>query len=360
MICDIKKSLRQIKMSSRMARKQERQISSDYDDSYTSLSYDSYSSDSEKGKDRRSSKESRRSSRKKSKSSSKDLSSSRRSKTSSSKSKQKSDNGSSNLTSHSHSRRSNSSEHRKHTDRKSENAEKSSSNEISTNSNNMNSHEYKKSKNSFIQQFPRRDRAQPTSSKDYQRILDIMNGKITASNEPSQIHSNESDPYRINIDDIPYDSDDSSAEGDFEPPPNKRQRFIIYVAGLEPHMNTVKRIYSYFHTFGRILGIQVKRDEKFALVEFNDLRSAYGAISSKKPAFDNKLIKLGFASEVDESMIEMFKKKEEETEIQSIEIKADDDLIDSEGDYSLDETDSESYDMPDVKLDTSVFQNSNE
>lgn len=129
-----------------------------------------------------------------------------------------------------------------------------------------------------------------------------------------------------------------------------RQRYIIYVAGLSANVNTVSKLYHQFHSFGRILGIQVNRLELYALIEFNDLKSAYTAVNSKKPIFGNKLIKLGFASNVDSEMIEMFRKKEEEIEKQSKEMKSDLIFIDEDkqSDISYDQSDDESYDMPDV------------
>lgn len=129
-----------------------------------------------------------------------------------------------------------------------------------------------------------------------------------------------------------------------------RQRFIIYVAGLPAQVNTISKLYRQFHTYGRILGIQVNRQELYALIEFNDLKSAYTAVNTKKPIFGNKLIKLGFASNVDSEMLEMFRKKEEEIEKQSKEMKSDLIFIneDKQSDFSYDQSDDESYDMPDV------------
>ena len=80
------------------------------------------------------------------------------------------------------------------------------------------------------------------------------------------------------------------------------------------------------------------------------MKSAYTAVNTKKPIFGNKLIKLGFASNVDSEMLEMFRKKEEEIEKQSKEMKSDLIFIneDKQSDFSYDQSDDESYDMPDV------------
>lgn len=121
---------------------------------------------------------------------------------------------------------------------------------------------------------------------------------------------------------------------------------IIYVAGLGPNLNSVTKLYQYFHHFGPILGLQVKRNENYALIEFQHATSAYRAVESKKPAFGNKLIRVGYASEIDQSVLDMLKQKKEDLNQQEIEMKTELDTIE-EISYSDGMTDSESYDIPD-------------
>lgn len=195
------------------------------------------------------------------------------------------------------------------------------------------------------------------TSSEYQRLSkDIAKNKVPLSHRPYEKNiKNDKKPVfgnKKNDDELP-NPDNESNEKDSQSNPNSnesRQRFIIYVAGLSAQVNTVSKLYRQFHSFGRILGIQVNRQELYALIEFNDLKSAYSAVNSKKPVFGNKLIKLGFASSVDSEMIEMFRKKEEEIEKQSKEMKSDLIFIDedNQSDFSYDQSDDESYDMPDV------------
>lgn len=168
-------------------------------------------------------------------------------------------------------------------------------------------------------------------------------GKAINDNRKNDVSNNASQP----------DNEAKTAENDEERNSNTtesvRQRFIIYVVGLPVQVNTVSKLYRHFHLYGRILGIQVNRKEAYALIEFIDLKSAYTAVNSKKPVFGNKLIKLGFASNVDSDMLEMFRKKDEEIEKQSKEMKSDLIFIDedNQSDFSYDQSDGESYDMPD-------------
>ena len=130
---------------------------------------------------------------------------------------------------------------------------------------------------------------------------------------------------------------------------SKSRKNIIYIAGIEDHMNTISRIYLFFHKYGKILGIQINREEKFALVEFSDFKAAFNAVYSKKPVFNNKLIKRGFASHEDPNIIQMFLNKDMEINKQRKEMRTDPDFAElSDNEYA--QTDSESYDMPDDVL----------
>jgi hypothetical protein len=83
-----------------------------------------------------------------------------------------------------------------------------------------------------------------------------------------------------------------------------KARFVIYVAGLEDTLNTVHRVFKHFSAFGAIRTVQVNRAEKFALVEFFELKPAYLAVISKRPVMDNRLVRVGFALPVDERQLE--------------------------------------------------------
>jgi hypothetical protein len=82
-----------------------------------------------------------------------------------------------------------------------------------------------------------------------------------------------------------------------------RRRFIVYVAGLDDALCTVDRIFHEFHTFGTIRAVQVNRSEKFALLEFGDLRTAYRVVVARIPGFDYSRMRVGFATEVGEEEI---------------------------------------------------------
>lgn len=201
------------------------------------------------------------------------------------------------------------------------------------------------------------------ASSEYQKLSkNIQQKKVPLTHrvfEKNVKNDKKFKPNNSNQNDIKDDSSNNEKganpnEKDVQPKANVtetvRQRFIIYVAGLSAQVNTISKLYRQFHTYGRILGIQVNRQELYALIEFNDLKSAYTAVNTKKPIFGNKLIKLGFASNVDSEMLEMFRKKEEEIEKQSKEMKSDLIFIDEDkqSDFSYDQSDDESYDMPDV------------
>lgn len=115
-----------------------------------------------------------------------------------------------------------------------------------------------------------------------------------------------------------YESNDSSDSDDYHQKrthskshkPKKDEpkvaRYIIYVCGLEPNQNTCYKLLRYFGKYGSVKGIQVFREDRYALVEFNDLKTAYMAVISQRPVLGNKLIKIGFATPIDQEILEMY------------------------------------------------------
>ena len=85
--------------------------------------------------------------------------------------------------------------------------------------------------------------------------------------------------------------------------------YIVYVIGIDNNLNTITRLYKEFIKYGKIKGIQVIRNENIALIEFFELRSAYLAVTSDREVFQNKFIKVGFACDLDESIIKMFQEE---------------------------------------------------
>jgi hypothetical protein len=100
-----------------------------------------------------------------------------------------------------------------------------------------------------------------------------------------------------------YSSYSSDAEQEPVMPSAKRDRYIIYAAGLEDNLNTVPSVLSYFNDFGAIKAIQVNREEKFALIEYFELKSAYLAVTSKRNVMENRFIRVGFAVDINEKQL---------------------------------------------------------
>lgn len=100
------------------------------------------------------------------------------------------------------------------------------------------------------------------------------------------------------------------------------ERYIIYVCGLEPNQNTVTRLAKEFAGYGAVKAVQVMRSDRFALVEFFELRAAFNATRSSRCPFNNPLIKVGFASDVDPSEIEAMERNDNLLERKRMETQA--------------------------------------
>ena len=128
---------------------------------------------------------------------------------------------------------------------------------------------------------------------------------------------------------------------------HKKQRYIIYVCGIDNNQNTVNRLYSHFIHFGPIRCIQVVRKHKYALIEFFKVENAYSAINSKT-SYSNKFVKCGFASEVDSDLLKTLESQAENLEKEKLEF---------EKSVTYQETSSYSTSSSDEAMDEQTVQN---
>ena len=89
------------------------------------------------------------------------------------------------------------------------------------------------------------------------------------------------------------DSDDEAEDTkpDVAPPP----KYIIYIAGLEPAMNTIPGLWKLFGKYGRILGIETLVEQKVAFIEYDQLLGAFRAAKAKRNPLGNSYLKIGYA-----------------------------------------------------------------
>ena len=76
-----------------------------------------------------------------------------------------------------------------------------------------------------------------------------------------------------------------------------KERFIVFVAGLEEKYNTFPRLYEVFHQFGRIAGIEIDRENGVSFIEFTKLSQAYRAVKKAPKALRNSMLRVEFANE---------------------------------------------------------------
>ena len=111
--------------------------------------------------------------------------------------------------------------------------------------------------------------------------------KRQTSNEDSQNNKNIREPSEVERDHI----------------------FIIAVCGIPSKFNTVGHILKEFNRFGLIYGIQIITDQKMALIEFGDLESAYRAVNSRHRFFHNNTIKVDYAVQISQDMLDPIEEK---------------------------------------------------
>ena len=138
---------------------------------------------------------------------------------------------------------------------------------------------------------------------------------------------------------------------------HKRQRYIIYVCGIDNNQNTVNRLYSHFSHFGYIKCIQVLRQHRYALIEYFKIESAFAAINSKKP-YSNKFVKCGFASEVDPDIIKSLNEQAANLEKEKEELEKSVTLQEDSSSYSSTSQESQSENADDEE--ESEFDNKEE
>lgn len=74
-----------------------------------------------------------------------------------------------------------------------------------------------------------------------------------------------------------------------------QEKYILFIAGLEPNLNKLTRLFRAFNRFGKILAVEECPKRRGAFIQFADLSSAYRAVNSQKPFFGNPLIKVDYA-----------------------------------------------------------------
>jgi hypothetical protein len=123
-----------------------------------------------------------------------------------------------------------------------------------------------------------------------------------------------------------FDSDLSEAEEKsqteievemMEPPP----RYVIYVAGLEPNLNSISHLYTQFQKFGQIITIETILSENVAFIEFADLLSAFKAVVAKKNPLNNSFIKIGYAFDPDQQDLEALEAERQRRKVKCNEVK---------------------------------------
>ncbi|EAX85534.1 hypothetical protein TVAG_486500 [Trichomonas vaginalis G3] len=74
-----------------------------------------------------------------------------------------------------------------------------------------------------------------------------------------------------------------------------KERFIVFVAGLESSFNSISRIYKVFKLFGRICAIEEDKENNVAFIEYAKLVDAYHAVKKAQKLLGNKCLRVEFA-----------------------------------------------------------------
>ena len=85
--------------------------------------------------------------------------------------------------------------------------------------------------------------------------------------------------------------------------------FIIAICGIPPQFNTIGHILKEFNRFGLIHGIQIVPEQKMALIEFGELEAAYRAVNSRHRFFHNSTIKIDYAVQIDQKLLDPIAEK---------------------------------------------------
>ncbi|OHT17080.1 hypothetical protein TRFO_41311 [Tritrichomonas foetus] len=82
-------------------------------------------------------------------------------------------------------------------------------------------------------------------------------------------------------------------------------KYIIAVCGIPESANTIGQILKEFNRFGLIHGIQTFPEEKMALIEYDDIESAYRVVNSRHKFFRNATVKADYAVEQNPELLEL-------------------------------------------------------
>ncbi|KAK8863573.1 hypothetical protein M9Y10_011259 [Tritrichomonas musculus] len=85
--------------------------------------------------------------------------------------------------------------------------------------------------------------------------------------------------------------------------------YIVAVCGIPPQVNTIGHILKEFNRFGLIHGIQVISEQKMALIEFSELEAAYRAVNSRHHFFHNTTVKVDYAIQIDQQLLDPIAEK---------------------------------------------------
>lgn len=98
-------------------------------------------------------------------------------------------------------------------------------------------------------------------------------------------------------------------------PIEKKDRFIIFVAGLPAEYNTIGRIYKFFSKFGRIAGIEEDHADGVCFIEYSKLQYAYRAIKKGAKATGNSLVRVNWAVHPDQAALDALDKEFQEKKL---------------------------------------------
>lgn len=90
----------------------------------------------------------------------------------------------------------------------------------------------------------------------------------------------------------------------FSEPKVESPRHVIFIAGIGPNLNKITRLFKAFSKYGAIVGIETMPEKKVALIEYEQLRSAFHAVVDKSNPLGASCIRIGYAVEPDPERIE--------------------------------------------------------
>ncbi|KAH0791380.1 hypothetical protein GPJ56_004735 [Histomonas meleagridis] len=86
-------------------------------------------------------------------------------------------------------------------------------------------------------------------------------------------------------------------KGEIEKPP----RYVIFIAGIPPQLNSISQLFAKFTVYGKIIAIETLIDENVAFIEYENLLGAFLALksNSKSPILKNQFLIMDYAIEPD-------------------------------------------------------------